>query len=153
MSATKPLIGITLGDYNGIGPEVIIKALSNPQILQWCVPIIYGSQKVLIYYKNTMEARDFQFKKTSDIANLAPDQIYVINCWDDVNTIVEPGKETPEAGKAAEIAPDEETAKNYKKRISKKLFDDSDIEDNYCLFVFENHKRHKKIDFCDESQF
>jgi 4-hydroxy-L-threonine phosphate dehydrogenase PdxA len=32
MSATKPLIGITLGDYNGIGPEVIIKALSNPQI-------------------------------------------------------------------------------------------------------------------------
>ena len=52
MSATKPLIGITLGDYNGIGPEVIIKALSNPEILQWCVPIIYGSQKVLIYYKN-----------------------------------------------------------------------------------------------------
>ena len=101
MSTTKPLIGITLGDYNGIGPEVIIKALSNPEILQWCVPIIYGSQKVLIYYKNAMEAMDFQFKTTSDIDNLAPDQIYLINCWDDANTVVEPGKETPEAGKAA----------------------------------------------------
>ena len=101
MSATKPLIGITLGDYNGIGPEVIIKALSNPQILQWCVPVIYGSQKVLNFYKIGMEARDFQFKTASDISNLTPDQIYLINCWDDANTLVEPGKETPEAGKAA----------------------------------------------------
>ena len=101
MSAKKPLIGITLGDYNGIGPEVIIKALSNPEILQWCVPIIYGSQKVLIYYKNKMEAKDFQFKTISDLANITPDQIYLINSWDDANTLVEPGKETPEAGKAA----------------------------------------------------
>lgn len=101
MSTKKPLIGITLGDYNGIGPEVILKALANPQILSWCVPIIYGSQKVINYYKNQMGVQDFQYKTTSDISNIAPDDIYLVSCWDDTNTLVEPGKETAEAGKAA----------------------------------------------------
>jgi 4-hydroxythreonine-4-phosphate dehydrogenase len=101
MSIKKPLIGITLGDYNGIGPEVIIKALSNPQILSWCVPIIYGSQKVINFYKHQLDLKDFHFKITSDISNLTPDQIYLVACWDDTPTQVEPGKETQEAGKAA----------------------------------------------------
>ncbi len=126
MSATKPLIGITLGDYNGIGPEIIIKALSNPQILQWCVPIIYGSQKVLIYYKNAMEARDFQFKTISDLANISPDQIYLINSWDDANTRVEPGKETPEAGKAAFACLDR-SAKDLDKGLFFSLIKDTEL--------------------------
>jgi hypothetical protein len=47
----KPIIGITLGDYNGIGPEVILKSLASPRLLKWCTPVIYGSAKVLDFYR------------------------------------------------------------------------------------------------------
>ena len=43
----KPRIGITLGDLNGIGPEVIIKALSDPRLLNLATPVVYGSARVL----------------------------------------------------------------------------------------------------------
>ena len=48
-SNDKPIIGITLGDINGIGPEVIIKALSDSRILNIITPVIYGSTKILSY--------------------------------------------------------------------------------------------------------
>ena len=102
MSAKKPLIGITLGDYNGIGPEVILKALSNSRLLNWCTPVVYGSQKVLNFYKKDLDIKDWSIKAVSDLSQITEfNQTYLVACWDDTNTIVEPGKETPEAGKAA----------------------------------------------------
>ncbi len=102
MSATKPLIGITLGDYNGIGPEVILKALSNSRLLNWCTPVVYGSQKVLNFYKKDLDIKDWSLKTITDLQQITEfNQSYLVSCWDDTNTIVEPGKETQEAGKAA----------------------------------------------------
>lgn len=102
MSAKKPLIGITLGDYNGIGPEVILKALSNSRLLNWCTPVVYGSQKVLNFYKKDLDIKDWSIKAVSDLSQITEfNHTYLVSCWDDTNTIVEPGKETPEAGKAA----------------------------------------------------
>ena len=102
MSAKKPLIGITLGDYNGIGPEVILKALSNSRLLNWCTPVVYGSQKVLNFYKKDLDIKDWSIKAVSDLSQITEfNHTYLVACWDDTNTIVEPGKETPEAGKAA----------------------------------------------------
>jgi len=102
MSATKPLIGITLGDYNGIGPEVILKALSNSRLLNWCTPVVYGSQKVLNFYKKDLNIKDWSLKTITDLQQITEfNQTYLISCWDDSNTIVEHGKETQEAGKAA----------------------------------------------------
>ena len=102
MSAKKPLIGITLGDYNGIGPEVILKALSNSRLLNWCTPVVYGSQKVLNFYKKDLDIKDWSMKTVSDLSQITEfNHTYLVACWDDTNTIVEPGKETPEAGKAA----------------------------------------------------
>jgi hypothetical protein len=54
-------IGITIGDINGIGPEVIIKALGNPNILKTFTPVIYGSYKVLSYHKNIVKDINDQF--------------------------------------------------------------------------------------------
>ena len=48
-------IGITHGDINGISYEIILKALSNPQLLELCTPIIYGSPKVLGAYKKMFD--------------------------------------------------------------------------------------------------
>jgi len=102
MSATKPLIGITLGDYNGIGPEVILKALSNSRLLNWCTPVVYGSQKVLNFYKKDLDIKAWSLKTITDLQQITEfNQSYLVSCWDDTNTIVEPGKETQEAGKAA----------------------------------------------------
>ncbi|MFM6938892.1 MAG: 4-hydroxythreonine-4-phosphate dehydrogenase PdxA [Aquirufa sp.] len=102
MSAKKPLIGITLGDYNGIGPEVILKALSNSRLLNWCTPVVYGSQKVLSFYKKDLDIKDWSMKTVTDLQQITEfNQSYLVSCWDDTNTLVEPGKETPEAGKAA----------------------------------------------------
>ncbi len=47
----KPRVGITLGDPNGIGPEVVLKALSDNRLLNIATPVIYGSAKVLSFYK------------------------------------------------------------------------------------------------------
>ena len=54
-------VGISIGDINGIGPEVIIKALMDPRILIDCTPIIYGSGKIFTFYKKTMNDPDFNF--------------------------------------------------------------------------------------------
>ena len=45
--ATKPLIGITMGDPNGIGPEIIAKAVQSNEVLNICEPVIYASRSVL----------------------------------------------------------------------------------------------------------
>ena len=55
MEHQKPVIGITLGDYNGVGPEVILKALASNRILKICTPVIYGSQRVLSYYRKVLD--------------------------------------------------------------------------------------------------
>ncbi len=97
----KPIIGITLGDYNGIGPEVILKSLASPRLLKWCTPVIYGSAKVLDFYRQKFELKEWSIAVIKEASEAKSGESFVINCWDDSSTVVEPGKETKEAGKAA----------------------------------------------------
>lgn len=101
MSQQKPIIGISLGDFNGIGPEVIIKALQNNLILKLCTPIIYGSNKVLNFYKNQIGLKEWQASGCQKAEMANPKVINVINCLNENQIEIEPGKVTPEAGKAA----------------------------------------------------
>lgn len=101
----KIKIGITLGDINGIGPEVIIKSLANKGMLNFCIPIIYGSSKILSYYKNTLDDIDFQYVNIGDAGSPPSNRICVVNCWDD-NVNIEMGKATQDGGKYAHIAMD-----------------------------------------------
>ena len=57
----KPKIGITVGDINGIGPEIIIKAFSNKRMLHVCTPVIYASAKLMLHFKNLFKAENFVF--------------------------------------------------------------------------------------------
>jgi 4-hydroxy-L-threonine phosphate dehydrogenase PdxA len=59
----KPRIGITLGDINGVGPEVVIKALSDNRILNILTPVIYGSSKVLSFYKKQLDIEEFNYNQ------------------------------------------------------------------------------------------
>lgn len=101
MEQQKPIIGITLGDYNGIGPEVILKALTSNRILKLCTPVIYGSQRVFTYYRKALELKDWTLHSIQSIDQINPKFTNVITCWDDKQTEVTPGKVTPEAGAAA----------------------------------------------------
>ena len=65
-----PKIGISIGDINGIGPEVIIKALSSPKINKICTPIIYGSGKHLSKYKSLIGFNEWQFTGIHNIKNI-----------------------------------------------------------------------------------
>jgi 4-hydroxythreonine-4-phosphate dehydrogenase len=97
----KPLIGITLGDYNGIGPEVILKALHQNKLAKICTPVVYGSMKVLNRYKHLMDMKDWMLQGIAKVDGAAPKVTHVINCWDDRQTEVEPGKVTEAAGQGA----------------------------------------------------
>lgn len=96
----KPKIGITIGDVNGIGPEVIIKMLSDDRIFHQCTPIIYGSSKVISYHKNIVEPRQFDYTNLSTIAHVKTDTINILNCWSE-NVNITLGEITEEGGKYA----------------------------------------------------
>lgn len=95
----KPLVGITLGDYNGIGPEVILKALSDSRLLTFCTPVIYGSLKILNKYRKLIGQEDFFAQMIKEVEQANPKKINLITCIDDAE--IAPGQVTPEAGKAA----------------------------------------------------
>jgi 4-hydroxythreonine-4-phosphate dehydrogenase len=99
--SNKPVIGITLGDYNGIGPEVILKALEGNQLSKLCTPIIYGSLRVLNQYRNLLEMKDWTLHgiQKPEQANLKLTN--VITCWHDHQTEIAPGKITAEAGQGS----------------------------------------------------
>ncbi|HXA02582.1 MAG TPA: 4-hydroxythreonine-4-phosphate dehydrogenase PdxA [Cytophagaceae bacterium] len=102
-STDKPLIGISLGDFNGIGPEVIIKTLSDTRILNICIPVVYGSYKILARYKRISEAEDVVFNSVKSIEGINPKKVNLISCWED-DFEVTPGKVTEQAGKCALIS-------------------------------------------------
>lgn len=96
----KPLIGISIGDLNGVGPEIIIRLLADERITHSCTPIIYASGKTLAKYKRLLDADHFQFFNINSPEESRDDKINVISCWnEDYN--IDPGTPTPESGKAA----------------------------------------------------
>lgn len=94
-----PLVGITLGDANGIGPEVIIKALQDPHIAKTCRVVVYGNQQVMNTYRNLLQADDLQFQVVSSIDQAQGKKPSLINIEADFE--VTPGKSSPAAGKLA----------------------------------------------------
>jgi 4-hydroxythreonine-4-phosphate dehydrogenase len=99
----KPNIGITIGDFNGVGPELIIKILQDTRINNICTPIIYGSGKILTKYKRLLDIEQFNYHQYNPNSYLNEKKPNVINCWQD-NFEVNPGKVTKEAGKCAFLA-------------------------------------------------
>lgn len=79
----KIRVGITIGDINGIGIEVILKTLSNPMLMKQITPIIYGSTKVVSYHKNTLNDTNISYQSIKDVSRPYSDKINVVNCWDE----------------------------------------------------------------------
>lgn len=92
-------IGITHGDINGVGYEVILKTFSDPAMLELCTPIIYGSPKVAAYHRKAMDLQT-NFSIVNSASEAAHNKLSVVNCSDD-EVKVEFTKPTAEAGAAA----------------------------------------------------
>lgn len=93
----KLKIGITIGDINGIGLEVILKTIIDERILKLCTPVIYGSSKVVSYHKNIVNLPDFQYQNIRSIDQIDHDKINILNCWND-NVNITLGKVTDVGG-------------------------------------------------------
>lgn len=96
----KPIIGISIGDINGIGIEVIIKSFSDPRMLDICTPIVFGNNRAFNFYRKTMAQVPFSYTIAKDIANLNPKQVNIFNCWDEDFSIT-PGVLNEAGGKYA----------------------------------------------------
>jgi 4-hydroxythreonine-4-phosphate dehydrogenase len=100
---TKIKVGISQGDINGIGYEVIIKTLMDPHILEMCTPIVYGSPKVAAYHRKALNIENMSFNHVRGAQEASPNKANIINCIDE-NIRVELGKSTPAAGESSFFA-------------------------------------------------
>ena len=99
MEQNKIRIGITQGDVNGIGYEVILKAFEDPTIFELCTPIVYGSPKVMTYHRKALNL-ETSFSIINSASEAVHGRLNVVNCCDD-EIKVELGKPSKESGKAA----------------------------------------------------
>ncbi|MFT2009341.1 4-hydroxythreonine-4-phosphate dehydrogenase PdxA [Pontibacter sp. 13R65] len=100
MEKQKIRLGISIGDTNGIGPEIIIKTLSDQRILNYCIPVIYGSGNLFSSIRKSLSADHFHFQQVESADILVNRKVNLINCWQE-ELVLEPGKPTPESGKAS----------------------------------------------------
>ena len=102
METKKLKIGITQGDINGIGYEIILKTLDDARILEFCTPILYGSPKVAAYHRKNLEIT-LNLNLITNAAEANEKRVNIINCNDD-EIKVELARSTDEAGKATYLA-------------------------------------------------
>lgn len=97
----KLIVGITQGDGNGIGYEVIIKALADERLLDLCTPVIYGSSKIFGFYKKQIQnIENINTNVVTSAKDAHQKRVNIVNCLPE-NVFVEPGQPTPESAKSA----------------------------------------------------
>jgi 4-hydroxythreonine-4-phosphate dehydrogenase len=96
----RPLIGISIGDLNGIGPELVIKTFSDHRILELCTPVIFASNKLINFYRKVVPESSFNYQSGRDYQRINPKQVNIYNCWEE-EVAINPGQLTPEGGQYA----------------------------------------------------
>ena len=95
----KIKVGISIGDYNGIGPEIIMKSLRDKSITDFYTPVILGSGKLFTYQKNIFKLQ-LNFNYITEVSQAQDDKINMVNLWKD-NVNVDLGKPTEESTRMA----------------------------------------------------
>lgn len=96
----KIKVGITHGDINGVGYEVILKVFAHEDMLSLCTPIIYGSPKAATYHRNAIQCQT-NFTVVQSAAEARDGQCNMVNCFGEKELKIDFGKATEEAGEAA----------------------------------------------------
>jgi len=103
MNTPKPIIGISCGDLNGIGIELIIKTFSDTRLLDHCTPVIFASNKAINFYRKTIPDCNFNYASTKELNRINPKQINLFNCWEE-DVDITPGQLTDIGGRYASIS-------------------------------------------------
>lgn len=90
-------IGISLGDPNGIGPEVVLRTLEDQRIAEFITPVIFGSSKVINFYRKQLNLQEFNTHLIQDPAQVVPHKINLVNCIRE-EFFVKPGEANEEGG-------------------------------------------------------
>lgn len=96
----KPIIGISMGDFNGVGPELILKLLEDNRLLRLCTPVIYGSYKILNKYRRLLNLEDTGIVHIKSAQQLNHRKANLVMCWEE-DYEIQAGKPTPESGLGA----------------------------------------------------
>lgn len=101
MSANiKPVIGISCGDLNGIGIEIIIKTFSDSRLLDHCTPVIFASNKAINFYRKAITETNFNYSSIKEFNRINPKQVNLFNCWEE-DVVITPGQLNEAGGKYA----------------------------------------------------
>ena len=79
----KIRVGVSVGDLNGIGMEVIIKTFEDKRMMDFCTPIIFSSAKTSSYHRKILEIKNFSFNIINDFNKVNDKQANLINCWEE----------------------------------------------------------------------
>ena len=110
-------VGITVGDINGVGLEVIIKTLKDAKMFENSIPIIYGSSKVISAHKKAIDNTDFNVFPIEDAADAKAKKINLINCWKE-EVKLNLGEQNPIGGKYALLSLEAATADLTAKKLT-----------------------------------
>lgn len=105
----KIRVGITQGDINGVGYEVILKTFADARMIELCTPIIYGSSKVLAYHRKNLDIAPINYSVINSAEDTNENCVNLINCIDE-EIKVDLGKATEMAGEAAYLSLEKATA-------------------------------------------
>ncbi len=103
MSEEKIRVGITQGDINGIGLEIILKIFAEPELVDICTPVLFSSQKTVGYYRKVIGMDELNFNSIRDVKQILPKKVNVVVCYEE-EVPFEIGKSTKEGGKYSLIS-------------------------------------------------
>jgi 4-phospho-D-threonate 3-dehydrogenase / 4-phospho-D-erythronate 3-dehydrogenase len=96
-SQQRPVIGISIGDLNGIGTELAIKTFSDNRLLEICTPILFASNKLINFYRKSIPDSTFNYQHIKDLSRPFHKQVNLFNCWEE-EVAISPGQLTDAGG-------------------------------------------------------
>lgn len=103
MIENKIVVGISQGDINGIGLEIILKTLIEPELAEICIPVLFSSQKTVSYFRKALNIDEFNFNPLRDFNQINTKKPNVFICYEE-EVVIELGKPSVDSGKYAKIS-------------------------------------------------
>ncbi len=100
ISENKPIIGLSCGDVNGVGLELIIKVVGDSRILDICTPVVFANNKAINFYRKGLPEINFNFSTAKEINRISHKQVNLFSCWEE-EVVITPGVLNEIGGKYA----------------------------------------------------
>ena len=101
----KPIIAITIGDFNGVGPELALKSAVNQSVIKNCTPLLVGPLNVFEYAAKQYKIKlKFERATLASLQHLSSNTIPIVDVGDGIGADIQYGAPTKASGRSAGIA-------------------------------------------------